>query len=419
MLASHPELSGASIFTAAVSGNVEETRNWLARDPSLATMRGGPHDWDALTWCCFSRLLRDEREHRDAFVTVARMLLDAGASAATGFLDHSHGQTPQHESVLYGAAGVAFCAPLTALLLSRGADPNDDEVPYHAAEWYAHDVIEALLASPQPLSRDSLATLLLRKADWHDLTGVERLLAHGVNPNHRGRWPFTPFQQALRRDNDLPIVEALLDAGGDPLLADAAPSALEIAAWHGRLDVLQLFSERGVPLADDGLTAVAVDCTFGDSIGARARLMASSDVRDEFLRRLPEFMCRCAANGNTAALGALLQFAPSPDVPWEEGDGYWEIAPRSTALHAAAWRAQHSAVRLLIEAGADVNARDANARTPLQRAVDACTVSWWSDRRSPASVEALLEAGASPHDVVTPCGYDEADRLLARYGGAK
>jgi hypothetical protein len=32
-----------------------------------------------------------------------------------------------------------------------------------------------------------------------------------------------------------------------------------------------------------------------------------------------------------------------------EGDGYFEIAKDSTALHVAAWRARHGTVKLLIE----------------------------------------------------------------------
>ena len=420
LLAAYPALASATLNTAAVSGNAAHVRALLEASADRATemvqRREGPHGWDALTWCCFSRLLRDDRARHHDFMAVARALLEAGASANTGFADSTHGPTPQHESVLYGAAGVAYCAPLVTLLLVHGADPNDSEVPYHAAEWYAHDVIEALLASPIPLSRATCATLLLRKADWHDLHGVTQLLAHGVDPNECGPWPFTPFQQALRRDNALPIIEAMLDAGADPLAEVAGTTALAIAAWHGRLDALQLFSERGVPLADNGLTAVAVDCTFGAVHGARARLSARSDVRDEFMRRLPEFTARCAGNGNTAALGALLQFAPSVDLRWTEGDAYWEIAPGSTALHVAAWRAQHSAVRLLIDAGADVHATDGSGHSPLRRAIDACTRAWWRDQRSPASVAALLRAGASRGGIPLPTGYDEVDRLLAPDG---
>jgi ankyrin repeat protein len=264
-------------------------------------------------------------------------------------LDAAHGPAPQLESALYGAAGVAFCAPLTALLLEHGADPNDDEVPYHAAEEYAHDVVEALLAAPTPLSRDSLASLLLRKADWHDLDGVQQLVQHGVDPNHTGRWPHSALVHAVKRDNALAIIEALFDAGADSAQAFNGVSAVSLAAWHGRTDVLQLFAERGVELPRDGVDGVAVDVAFGDAMGVRARLADDGDLRAAFMRRLPEFMCRCAGNGSLAPLSVLLQLAPAPDVRWAEGDGYWQIPPNSSALEVAMIRQQRGAERLIRE----------------------------------------------------------------------
>jgi len=72
-------------------------------------------------------------------------------------------------------------------------------------------------------------------------------------------------------------------------------------------------------------------------------------------------------------------------------------------------------VKLLIERGAPVDVRDGNGRTPLSLAVRACVDSYWSYRRSPESVRALLDAGASVDGVDFPSGYAEVDELLAPY----
>jgi len=97
---------------------------------------------------------------------------------------------------------------------------------------------------------------------------------------------------------------------------------------------------------------------------------------------------------------------------YREGDGYYGIAKESTALHVAAWRARPDVVKELIARGAPVNVGDGEGRTALQLAVKACVDSYWTELRSPASVRALLEAGASTEGIELPTGYGEIDELL-------
>jgi hypothetical protein len=42
----------------------------------------------------------------------------------------------------------------------------------------------------------------------------------------------------------------------------------------------------------------------------------------------------------------------------------------------------------------------------------ACVDSYWTWRRSPDSVKALIDAGATAGGITWPSGYDEVDRLL-------
>jgi hypothetical protein len=125
-------------------------------------------------------------------------------------------------------------------------------------------------------------------------------------------------------------------------------------------------------------------------------------------------LTRFTGPGNDAGIRCLLALGVPVDALWPEGDGYWELARNSTALHVAAWRANHEVVRTLIAAGAPINARDARGRTPLQLAVKACMDSYWSYRRQPDSVAALLSAGAEVNGVELPTGYEAIDELLMR-----
>src|SRR5207244_7678623 len=145
VLGANPESASGDISTAAVQGDAAAVQRFLERDPANATAKGGPRVWDALTYLCFSKYLRLDRTRSEGFVRAARALLDAGASANTGWYETSHRPQPEWESALYGAAGVAHNAELTRLLLERGADANDDEVTYHVPESYDNAAMRVLV----------------------------------------------------------------------------------------------------------------------------------------------------------------------------------------------------------------------------------------------------------------------------------
>ncbi len=75
LLAQWPAIAYANVFTAAVLGDHGAIGRMLAADPTLATSKGGPYEWDALTHLCFSRFLRLDPERRHVFVLTARLLL--------------------------------------------------------------------------------------------------------------------------------------------------------------------------------------------------------------------------------------------------------------------------------------------------------------------------------------------------------
>ena len=357
ILAAHPAIADSSIYTAAILGKEETVRHFLEQDPQLATAKGGPLDRDALTYLCFSRYLRDP-SRSDDFMRTAKALLDAGASANTGFFDTSHLPQPEWESALYGAAGVAFHAGLTQLLLEHGADPNDEEVPYHAPETYDNAALEVLVRSGR-LTEESLSTMLLRKADFHDYDGLKILLRAGADPNQMTRWHQTAFHQALRRDNDLKNIALLLDHGADPLLKNRQEgrSAVSIAARRGRGDVLAMFRERGLPIELQGLERLVAACAMNDA--AAVQSIATNEpalvtaLRAEGSTLLAEF----AGTDNADGLRHLLAMGINVDARYH-GDGYFEIPYNSTALHVAAWKGDAQGRSAPRGNGADVNARD-------------------------------------------------------------
>jgi ankyrin repeat protein len=418
LLASHPGVASADINAAAVLVDDAIVRLFLAIDPRHATAKGGPYGWDPLTHLCFSRYLKLDRSRSEGFMRTATALLDAGASPNTGWFEGKHEPNPAWESALYGAAGIAHHAPLTRLLIERGADPNDDEVPYHTPESYDNGALEVLVESGR-LTADSLAMMLIRKHDWHDGAGVEYLLEHGADPNHQRRWGFTALHHAIARDNRFEIIELLVDHGADPSRTQNGVTAVAMAVRRGRADLLELFERRGVSAPLDGVDRLIAACARNDAGAIDAIRRGDPHLRLELVAVGGQLLAEFAGNGNTRGVEHLLGLGVNPGTLFEQGDGYWDVAPRSTALHVAAWRMRHETVKLLLSHEAPVDARDGKYRTPLAMAVKACVDSYWMERRSPESAAALLAAGASPGSVPFPSGYGEVDDLLQQYGATK
>jgi ankyrin repeat protein len=249
---------------------------------------------------------------------------------------------------------------------------------------------------------------------------LQLALDHGANPNCLTRWKYTPFQQAIRRDNGLVMIESLLDHGADPHLANSNDNrnGLQMAEYHGRGDILAALAQRGFAInLDDSKGASTLDslvaaCARADLATAQSIIAHDPNLQAQLLSIGGTLLARFAGADNSAGVRCLLALGISPAALWPEGDGYWELAPLSTALHVAAWRAHHDVVRALIAAGTPVNALDSRNRTALQLAVRACTDSYWKYRRQPDSVAALLAAGASTDGITLPTGYGAIDTLL-------
>src|SRR4029077_2512032 len=174
-----------------------------------------------------------------------------------------------------------------------------------------------------------------------DDKGLNLILEDGVNPNYRTIWKFTPFQQSIRRDNGLVMIEAFLDHGADPLLANELDgrNAFQMAAWYGRGDILATLERRGFEIRLEGLDALVAACACADLEGARSRVSQNPELLRQLLAIGGTLLAHFAGANNDAGVRCVLSLGVSAEAQWPHGDGYWELAPDSTALHVAAWRA--------------------------------------------------------------------------------
>lgn len=412
ILKAHPELAGSDIRVAAVLGDDAAVRRFIALDPASVNAKGPPYGADALNYLGLSRYLRLDPSRSEGFLRAAAALLDAGANPNTGFW--TTGKFPEFETALYGAAGVAHHAGLTRLLVERGADPRDPDTVYHAPEGDDLGALKVLVETGK-LTPEDLSLMLIRKLDWHDLEGARYLLGQGANPNGRWNRGWLPLHHSIARDNDLELVEALLDHGADPTDRKNGQTAVELAARRGRGDLLALFERRGVSIELQGVDRLIAACARNDGAAVHRIAKEQPALVAELLPQGGTRMAEFAGTWNTEGVRLLLDLGV-PVNALSDGDGYFDTTAESTALHVAAWRGVASTVKLLIERKANVNLTDAEDRTPLMLAVKATVDSYWTHRRTPETVEALLAAGASIRGVSYPCGYAEVDRLLQQYG---
>jgi ankyrin repeat protein len=414
ILAAHPALASSDIYTSAILGDETSVRRFLTLDAASATAKGGPRGWDALTYLCFSRYLRLDRARSDGFVLAAAALLDAGASARTGWHELSDQPDPEWESALYGAAGVAHHQELTRLLLERGADPNDGEVAYHAPETYGNNDAMKILVESGKLTASTFATMLHRKLDWTDYDAVAWLLAHGADPNHMSRWGRRALHHALGRDSALVAFEILLNHNADPTLPNEhGMSAFAIAAYMGRADVLDLFERHGFTVALDPDAAFLAACARGDESPARARAAADPALVPRLQSEHGDLLANFAGAGNTTGVRLLLDLGFDINSRTNAG-----ASSADTALHVAVWHERLTTVKLLIERGAPLEATNGHDETPLAVAVRSLVeISEWTPHSSVEIVAALLGAGALVDSVKRfPSGSVEADKLLGQYG---
>ena len=162
LLAAHPDLASATIWTAAAVGDVAAARTMLAADASLANRDGGPHGWPPLLYLAFSRV--DSTRPGHSTLEVARLLLAHGADPNAGYLCDGE---PPPVTALSGAfrgrldpvnqPAHQYSLPLARLLLDAGADPNDPQALDNAGHHPSRRLAPAAAVQPRAWPRPGWA----------------------------------------------------------------------------------------------------------------------------------------------------------------------------------------------------------------------------------------------------------------------
>ncbi len=328
---------------ALLQGRVDEA---LAVLPDAASLQSPLPPWQApaLVYAAASGLARLD-SHRDALLHTVDTLLARGADPNATWADPGN---PGHRMpVLYGAVARARSLGIVERLLAAGADPNDQESLYHAAERDDPGFMRALVRAG---ARWTGTNALFRQLDHDRPAGLAEALALGADPNEPGPGGRRALHHALMRGRGADTVRLLLAHGADP----QAPCSLgftpaDYAVRAGQRDALALLQGSGAPrpLSDD--EALAAACAAGDE--ALARTLAAPDPGR--VKRLPPHLLRLlpeqAQRGRLDAVALMLSLGWPVDV---KGD--WD----ASALNQAAFRGDAAMVRLLLAHGAHWDERN-------------------------------------------------------------
>ena len=207
------------------------------------------------------------------------------------------------------------------------------------------------------------ATALIWSAT--DLAKVRLLLDHGANVNAATKRKRTALLVAAMSDRSAPIVRLLIARGADVHATDfVKTTALRAATLGNDTETIRIMVDAGV------------DVNAADLPGITPLMMAAG-----WSGNLMAVKMLLAKGANVNAVSAPVMGLPSKNGPSEFG--------LLTPLLMAAPFGPPDLIRTLLDAGADVNAKDVRGMTPLMLALA-------TDRQDRAVIGMLLDHGGDP-----------------------
>lgn len=183
------------------------------------------------------------------------------------------------------------------------------------------------------------------------------LLKRGASLEIRDDYGRTALVLCARERGQVATARVLIDAGADINAIDKfGSSALELAAWRGKGELVDLLLERGAKVPEPGQTWAGMLREAVSNGLARLFRRLTEGVQDlKALGPAGEGLLQAAAAGGSAEIvGLLIERGFSPVKPDRFG---W------TPLHYAARDGRAEAARILLERGAPLNARTVMGQT--------------------------------------------------------
>lgn len=292
---------------------------------------------------------------------IVKLLLEYDANAWETFPNTD--VTPLMVTAYRGYAEVA------EILLEHGIEPNAQRARdgttalMFALQNFHAEVAESLLqhGADVNMTNEAGGTALLAAASWGKPTIVQLLLDYGANPHIRTKNGWTTLMSAAK--GHVETTQLLLEYGVDVNAIvtggrEKGKTALIIAIQWGQPDVVKLLLEHGADVnikTETGKTALDI-------------AMSKQDIHEVDKVKIMYFLKQGKTTPNedllyAAHIGDLqlvqkaLQQGANPNTR-RSHDGW-------TALIVAAWWGQPEVIELLLQHGADIQAKTNDGKTAL------------------------------------------------------
>ncbi len=386
LLDANPSIGRANIFTAAVSGDADRAAELVANAPASALAIDDERGWPPLLYVCYTQWHRIDPGRAAGTVAVARLLLDAGASP-----DTNNGSRPDrnYRSALHGAVS-ANNPGITRLLLERGANPDDRISLGVAVGWRDHECLRLLLDHGATV----FGTWVLDSAAMADDEEAVRLLldaASRTGPAERVADLATQVLADAAKWGSAAVAETLLAFGADPDAATSEGRPLKNAVRAGQVEVVSMLTDHGATSEVSLVNRFLGACARAARSEAERLLTGDPGLTGQFSDADRAAIVEAAGHQGTDSVALMLDLGFSAAARDDLGE---------TALHTAAYEGQAQTVRLLIDRGADIDARDGRFdSTPLAFATVGSGERPNSHGDWAETVRLLLDAGAGRDEV--------------------
>ena len=361
----------------------------LDRTPHLATTPIGHRR--PIHHLCFSRIADRHPDAPAAMIVLLDALVAAGADVNQGYpaepgSDHTL-------SPLYGALGHAGNLALAEALLTRGADPNDNESLYHATELASLDGVRLLFAHGAEIGTTNAFYRMLDR-EWPE--AVALFLAHGANPDdplyrHPGSAPAddrNALHHAILRGRSAAVGRLLIDAGVDLGARFEGRSPYALALATGNRAMADLLAERGATTPPTPAEAFLAAIARLDDAEARRLLATRPRLWDDLTGRdLSRATDLATARHSLPVLKLMAALGFDPNRKGES-----DMPP----IHAAAWWGLAETVGFYCSLGVDLETANMFGGGTLGTAIHgSMNCPGRADGDYVACVETLLAAGAA------------------------